>query len=181
TFDPKTGAPTGGPFGSIATRTDGLRFCEYLPQLAAKTDQLAVVRSVTAPGVAGDHLIDLKRTLTGHTGRSRFGVERPSFGSVVAKMLGKPDSKLPGYINLSPSWNDAAFQGAGCLGPRYDMMKLPGYGRLSGATDRADGVSAEGFRAREALRDAVSREFLQQRPAESARPYEESFARARGL
>ena len=57
-----------------------------------------------------------------------------SFGSIVAHKLGSPGAKLPGYINLSPSWNDAAFQGAGCLGARFDMMKLPGYGKVSGAT-----------------------------------------------
>ena len=81
TFDPKTGAPTGGPFGSIATQTPGLRFCEYLPRLASMSDQFAVVRSVTGPAPGGDHLADLRYTLTGHYSRSRFAVQRPSFGS----------------------------------------------------------------------------------------------------
>jgi hypothetical protein len=181
TFDPKTGAPTGGPFGSIATRTPGLRFCEYLPRLAALSDRFAVVRSVTGPTPGGDHIADLHYTLTGHYATSRFQVERPAFGSIVARLFGKPDCRLPGYINLSPSWHDAAFQGAGCLGARFDLMKFPGYGKLSGLTARPEGISDEGARARESLRDAISRQFTQQRQAQGALRYEESFARARGL
>jgi hypothetical protein len=181
TFDPKPGTPTGGPFGAIATRTPGVQFCEYLPRLAAMSDRLAVIRSVTGPSPAGDHIRDLRYTLTGHSGNSRLGVERPSFGSIVARKLGKPDAPLPGYINLSPSWHDAAFQGAGCLGARYEMMKFPGYGKLAGATARPEGVSEAGFHARGTLRDALSGEFLQHRQAQDALRFEESFARARGL
>jgi hypothetical protein len=181
TFDPKPGAPTSGPFGTIATRIPGVRFCEYLPRLAQMTDQFAVVRSVTGANPGGDHLRELQYTLTGHFSNSRFEVARPSFGSIVAHELGKRDAKLPGYICLSPSWHDAAFQGAGCLGAKYDLMKFPGYGKVSGATARPDGVSEAGFHARGALRDAVSRQFLQGRQAQSAQRYEESFARARGL
>jgi hypothetical protein len=116
-----------------------------------------------------------------NAGNSRFEVPRPSFGSIVAHLLGKDDAKLPGYINLSGSWNDAAFQGAGFLGPRYDMMKVPGLGKLSGATARPEGVSETGFRARDELRDVLGREFLRDRKARPAQQYEESFVRARGL
>jgi hypothetical protein len=181
TFDPKTGTPTGGPFQSITTRTPGLRFCEYLPRLADRSDQFAVVRSVTSPAPGGDHIADLRYTLTGHYGKSRVDAVRPSFGSLVARLLGNAESKLPGYINLSPSWHDAAFQGSGCLGARYDMLKLPGYGKLAGATTRPEGVSSEGFQARQELRDKLGQQFLQQRQVKDALRYEESFARARGL
>jgi hypothetical protein len=181
TFDPKPGTPTGGPFAAIATRTPGLRFNEYLPRLANLSDQFAVVRSVTSPGPAGDHVIDLKRTLTGHASASRFGVERPSFGSIVARLFGKPDAKLPGYVNLSPSWHPAAFQGPGCLGARYDMIKFPGYGKVAGDTSRHADVSEAGYNARGELRGALSRDFLRGRTAPAAQRYEESFTRARGL
>jgi Protein of unknown function (DUF1501) len=181
TFDPKPGMPTGGAFGTVQTRTPGVRFCEYLPRLAAMNDQFAVVRSMTGPAPGGDHVADLRYALTGHYSKSNFGAARPSFGSIVAHKLGNPESKLPGYINLSPSWHEAAFQGAGVLGPRFDMLKLPGYGKLAGATARPDGVSEEGFQARTELRDALSQQFIRQRQAHDAQRYEESFARARGL
>src|SRR5262249_9464715 len=102
TFDPKPGTPTGGPFATIATPIPGVRFTEYLPRLAGLSDRIAVVRSVSGPAPGGDHINDLRYTLTGHYARSRVGVERPAFGSIVARLLGKPGSMLPGYINLSP-------------------------------------------------------------------------------
>src|SRR5262249_39676890 len=79
------------------------------------------------------------------------------------------------------SWHDAAFQGAGCLDPRFDMMKFPGYGKVGGVTARPEGVSADGFQARAAFREMLSKQFLQQRHSENVLRYEESFARARGL
>src|SRR6516164_9858953 len=41
TFDPKPDAPDGirGEYGTTATRLPGIRFCEYLPQLAARADR----------------------------------------------------------------------------------------------------------------------------------------------
>src|SRR5829696_8419397 len=48
TFDPKPNAPIEyrGPFGTIPTRTPGLRFCELFPKIAALSDKLAVIRSL---------------------------------------------------------------------------------------------------------------------------------------
>jgi hypothetical protein len=181
TFDPKPGAPTGGPFGTIPTRLPGVRFNEYLPRLAAYTDRIAVIRSVTGATAAGDHVADLRRTLTGHALPSRLGVQRPAFGSIVAHLLGDPAAKLPGYVNLSGSWHDAAFQGAGSLGSKYEMMKLPGHGRLTGTTSRHASVDEHAFMARESLREELSSDFLRGRPSRKARDYEESFTRARGL
>ena len=46
-FDPKPLAPDQfrGPFGTIATRTSGLRFTELLPKLAMRSDKFSVVRT----------------------------------------------------------------------------------------------------------------------------------------
>lgn len=181
TFDPKTGTPTGGPFGSIPTRTPGMRFCEYLPKLAAMSDQFAVVRSMTGPAPGGDHIRDVQYALTGHYQKSKVGVVRPAFGSIVAMKFGKPDAKLPGYINLSPTWNDGTLVRAGCLGARYDLMNCPGYGKVAGVTTRPDGFNAEASKSRESLRDKLSKQFMEQRLSQNAQRYEESFARARGL
>src|SRR6186997_3388384 len=48
-FDPKPDAPDGirGAFGSIPTRTPGVRITEHLPRLAAMSDKWALVRSLT--------------------------------------------------------------------------------------------------------------------------------------
>src|SRR5262245_45232818 len=46
-WDPKPQAPveTRGPFESIATKMQGVRFCEHLPLQAGIADRLAVIRS----------------------------------------------------------------------------------------------------------------------------------------
>jgi uncharacterized protein (DUF1501 family) len=50
-FDPKPDAPaeTRGEFTTIATKTAGVRVCEHLPLLAARSDKWALVRSLTHP------------------------------------------------------------------------------------------------------------------------------------
>jgi hypothetical protein len=49
TFDLKPDAPVEvrGEFQSIATATMGYRICEHLPQLAARSDKYAIIRSMT--------------------------------------------------------------------------------------------------------------------------------------
>jgi uncharacterized protein (DUF1501 family) len=48
-FDPKPDAPTEirGEFGTIATRTTGLRICEHLPRLAQRSHLWSIVRSLS--------------------------------------------------------------------------------------------------------------------------------------
>ena len=48
TFDPKPDAPEGirGEYGTTATRLPGVRFCEYLPRLAARADRFSIVRTM---------------------------------------------------------------------------------------------------------------------------------------
>ncbi len=48
-FDMKPDAPDGirGEFQPIATKVPGISICEHLPGLAARADQLAIVRSLS--------------------------------------------------------------------------------------------------------------------------------------
>src|SRR5947209_12993324 len=45
TWDPKPGAPTGGPFRAIPTSVPGVHISELLPRMARVMHHLAVVRS----------------------------------------------------------------------------------------------------------------------------------------
>ena len=47
TWDPKPGRPTGGEFGTVRTTLPGVHISEHLPQLARRTGDLAIVRSLT--------------------------------------------------------------------------------------------------------------------------------------
>src|SRR5687767_5010700 len=46
TWDPKPGAPTGGPFRAIPTSVPGTHVCELIPHTARVMHRLALVRGV---------------------------------------------------------------------------------------------------------------------------------------
>ena len=96
TCDPKPNAASEirGPFGTIPTRTTGVRFTELFPKTAARSDRFALVRSNV--NFDGDHL---KAGSIGLTG----GVEGrdaliPNFGSIVARHRGGKD--LPAFMSI---------------------------------------------------------------------------------
>jgi hypothetical protein len=107
TFDPKPGAPTGGPFKAIATKVPGLQLSEHLSKLAAQAMHLAVVRSMTSK--EADH--DLAYALL-HTGNPRSEtVEFPSIGAVVAREWTAEDGDLPSFISINGNSAGAGFFG----------------------------------------------------------------------
>jgi hypothetical protein len=93
TFDPKPDAPAEirGPFGTIATRTPGLRVSELLPRLAARSDRYALIRSNTnsQPG-------HLEAGTVALTGVPELAAAAPNFGAAAAKHRGHGD--LPPFI-----------------------------------------------------------------------------------
>ncbi len=95
-FDPKPKAPESvrGEFAPIATRTPGVFVCEHLPLLAARSDQWALVRSLTHP--YNEHSIGHHVMLTGRTpvpvgfnGSQPKPTDFPAIASVVAGIRGR--------------------------------------------------------------------------------------------
>lgn len=97
TFDPKPDAPAAyrGPFSTIGTRTPGVRVCELLPKLAARSDRFSVVR--TNRNLSADHLVGGSIALCG--GPAQPAQYPPNFGSIVARHRG--DSALPPFISMT--------------------------------------------------------------------------------
>jgi hypothetical protein len=100
-FDPKPDAPPEirGEFGTIATRTPGVRICEHLPLLAQRSNKWALVRSLTHPTNAHSdgHLFML-------TGRSQLppgfnpSAPKPTDWPSIASLVGavtQPRNNLP--------------------------------------------------------------------------------------
>jgi Protein of unknown function (DUF1501) len=130
TFDPKPDAPAEvrGEYGTTATRLSGVRFCEYLPRLAARADKFAVVR--TMHHVAGREFRNEHNSChyllhTGSTelppGDTNASITAPrpgrfawpSLGSLIAYAVPPdPGVALPAAIEL----------------PRVALMKYPGRG-----------------------------------------------------
>ncbi len=65
-LDMKPDAPEGirGEFRPIASRVSGIHLCEHLPELAARADLLAIVRSLSHSYT--NHLNATHEILTGH-------------------------------------------------------------------------------------------------------------------
>lgn len=138
TFDPKPEAPDGirGEYGTTQTRLPGVRFCEYLPRLAARADRFSVVR--TMHHTAGREFRNEHNSCTYllHTGTTELPpgdtnasivnprpgrFEWPSLGSLLAYTAPARGSGLPPVVEL-PRTNFMRYpgRGPGILGPHYD-------------------------------------------------------------
>jgi len=121
TLDPKPGHANGGPTKSIQTAVPGIEICDNLPELARQMEDVSLVRSMKTR--EGDHGRATQLMMTGY--RPLGGtVNYPVLGSLVSQRLLKPDSKLPGFVAISPF--RLANLGAGFLGPRYAPLGVSG-------------------------------------------------------
>ncbi len=156
TWDPKPDAPEGirGPFGSIATRTPGVRICEHLPRLAARMDRLALIRSLHHDE-APIHETGLQLMQTGRLSRAD---EHPHFGATAARLLGAEGgapafAAVPGPIGNTgvelPRGQTAGGLGASCS-PTFLDPDRPPLDPVDPAVGRALRLDAEASRLREA-------------------------------
>lgn len=123
TFDPKPTAPAEyrGEFEAIATRLPGIVFCELLPQLAQRADQLAVVRSVfheQASHIA-EHIVETGYDLV-NLAKTRDG-DMPSMGAAVSRIRGVGASGIPAYVSLP---RHHAYSGAHWLGAQNHFFPV---------------------------------------------------------
>lgn len=105
-FDLKPDAPAEyrGEFRPIATKTPGIRICEHLPMLAARSESWALVRSLTHP--SNDHSAAHHIMLTGRT-QLPIGfdpskpkpTDHPSLASIVGAVT-QPRNNLPPAVVL---------------------------------------------------------------------------------
>ncbi|MGD9647654.1 MAG: DUF1501 domain-containing protein [Pirellulales bacterium] len=103
TWDLKPQAPAEirGEFQPIATRVPGIQICEHFPQLAQRTDKLAIVRSMTHTNV--DHTTATHFLLTGQAPPPSGNLQDdwPHIGSVLAR-LGRGRDPLPPFVSMRP-------------------------------------------------------------------------------
>jgi hypothetical protein len=106
-FDPKPDAPADirGEFSSIATKTPGVRICEHLPMLAARSQMWSQIRSLTTPynGHSDGHMAILSgRTPLppGFNGSKPQSSDWPSIASVAGAAVPPRSNNLPPAIVL---------------------------------------------------------------------------------
>jgi hypothetical protein len=124
-WDPKPAAPREirGPYGTIATRLPGVRFCEHLPLQAQIMDKLTVIRSVDCS--ASNHTpitMQAGNSNARRTDDGKDGGGYPSMGSIAAKYRGPNVVGMPGFVGLADSWA-ADVWGSGEMGREYEPVK----------------------------------------------------------
>ena len=141
TFDMKPEAPDAirGPFKPIECRIPGLVMCEHLPKIAAISDRLCVLRTLTHP--YNDHSSAGHYIQTGHPWHVPIGggfnateKDWPAIGSIVEyvdQQAAGPQRPIPSYAYLPNRLGhlqtysvrlDRPGQYAGWLGRGYDAL-----------------------------------------------------------
>jgi hypothetical protein len=178
TWDPKPGAPTGGPFRAIPTAVAGVHLSELMPQMAQRMKHTCIVRSLNTRN--GDHGGASKLMMRGR--RDEPALKYPDLGAVLARELGRADSKVPDYVAFyfATEGRGAAPGSAGFLGARYAPMELY-HGMMPENLRRLPGVSDLDHKERADLRDLLSKRFARGRDSGPLCSHNEAYQRVRGL
>lgn len=117
TFDPKPGAETGGKTKGIATGVAGVELAEFMPQLAKRFSDIAVVRSMTQK--TGDHRGGAYWMRTSYEPRAT--IIHPSLGPWAQTLLGKKHDTLPDSVVIG---GGGEHPGAGFFGPALSPLPI---------------------------------------------------------
>ena len=115
-YDMKPDAPAEvrGEFKPIPTTVPGIQICELMPKQARMWEKFAVIRSIAPRSGHDDAEIS-----TGYNETFARNLSRPSFGSVMSKVLGPSRPGVPPHISTRPKlW-------AG--NPAFDFGNEPGF------------------------------------------------------
>lgn len=110
TFDPKPGTETGGQTKGISTGVAGIELAEFMPGLAKRFKDIAVVRGMTQK--TGDHRGGSYWMHTSY--QPRATIVHPSMGPWAETLLGKKHETLPDSVIIGGGGNHP---GAGFFGP----------------------------------------------------------------
>jgi hypothetical protein len=125
TFDLKPGHRNGGPFKEIATAVPGIKISEYLPKVAARMKDLALIRSMSTK--EADHTRASYYLRTGYQPLS--AIQHPTMGSFLSKELGRNDSALPNFVSIAPvTFLSPGAYGPGFLGPEHAPLMIANAG-----------------------------------------------------
>ena len=176
TWDPKPGAKTGGPFRAIQTNATGVHISELLPELAQRMQHTAIIRSLNTKIADHGRGADLMET-----GRLKDpSILYPDLGAVVARELGRLESRVPDYVSLYTSTEGRRKGTSGFLGARYAPMFLS-ESMIPPNIARLEAVSEIDHHDRAALRDALGRRFAAARRSHTVDSQNSAYQRVNGL
>jgi hypothetical protein len=174
TFDPKPkgdgGKVAGSYFAAIKTCVPGIEVSEHLPQVAARMDRFAVLKTLHHEFPNHSTGVDFA-----HTGRVATGtVVYPSIGSLVAHELGGFDPKAPPYVVVGYPMKP---RGPGYLGGRYNYVYITDTEASPAGLEPPKGLTREDYERRLEGLEAFSRPYLDERAPHSEVEEYEATAR----
>jgi hypothetical protein len=178
TWDPKPGAPTGGPFRAIPTSVPGIHISELMPQMAKRMKHTCIIRSLNTR--IGDHASGAQLMMRGR--RDEPSLKYPDLGAVLARELGRADSQVPDYVSFYFATEGRGMTPgtAGFLGSRYAPMELY-TSMVPENIRRLGGINDLDHKQRAELRDLLSKQFARGRTSSSLGSHNEAYQRVRGL
>lgn len=178
TWDPKPGAVTGGPFRSISTDVPGIQISELMPEMAKRMKTTCVIRGLNTKN--GDHGSGAKLMMRGR--RDEAAVKYPDLGAVLAREMGRADSKVPDYVTFYTQTEGRSFApgDSGFLGARYAPMELT-TNNTPDFIKRLDGITELDHQQRADLRDFFSKQFTAGRQSSTLASHNEAYERVRGI
>jgi hypothetical protein len=174
TFDPKPGRPEMGGVKPIDTDVAGLQISEWLPNLARRMHQVALVRSMTS--TQGVHE---RGNYLAHTSYFQTPtISHPALGAWALTRLGSENKLLPGnvLINGSPQHPGSGYMGS-------HLAPLPIVDPEAGLQNSKllDRVTPTDFSRRTELARMLGQGFLERTPHRTAQGYRRMHEEAVGL
>jgi len=175
TFDVKPDSKeTQGQTGSIATAVPGVQLSEYLPSLANRMKDIAVIRSMntqTADHEQGEYLM--------RTSYESIATERhPSLGPWMQRLRGRQNKTLPDTVLIgSPARHPAA----GFLDPTFSPLPIGDPVKGLENTTAPSYLSEASFERRMALINQFDRKFRDKYPVRNVKAYSDFYDEATSL
>jgi len=141
TFDPKPGTENGGKTQGVATGLPGIELAEFLPGLAKRFKDIAVVRSMTQK--TGDHRGGSYWMHTSY--QKRATIVHPTMGPWAQTLLGKGHETLPDSVVIGGGGNHP---GAGFFGPALAPLPIGDPDRGVQNAEMFTGVDESKFKKR---------------------------------
>jgi hypothetical protein len=178
TWDPKPGAATGGPFRAIPTCVPGVHISELMPEMAKRMKHTCIIRSLNTRN--GDHGSGAQLMMRGR--RDEANLRYPDLGAVLARELGRADSRVPDYVAFyfATEGRGMAPGSAGFLGSRYAPMELY-TSMMPENIRRLETITDLDHRERADLRELLSKQFARGRTSTTLNSHNEAYQRVRGL
>jgi hypothetical protein len=128
TYDPKPDAPREfrGEFKAIPTNLPGISLCELMTRQARALDKMAIVRSLSHQ--SSDHFVGTHWIMSGYASspNEQLRNERPSVGSITAKLRGANGKGVPPYVSIAGGAFGTVFQNGAYLGPGFNPFTIDG-------------------------------------------------------